>query len=53
MTPLHVFEFGMMERIIGSVDRGLAIEVEPRRFRLAPRELIVQLAEVYGLLCRL
>ena len=53
MTPLHVFEFGVMERIIGSVDRGLTIEVEPRRFRLAPRELIVQPAEVYGLLCRL
>ena len=53
MTSLHVLKLSVVERVICRIYRGLTIEVEPRRFRLTLRELIVRRAEVYGLLCRL
>ena len=53
VTALHMLELRVVLWVVGGVDRGFTIEVEPRRFRLALRELIVQPAEVYGLFCRL
>ena len=41
MTALHMLELRVVLWVVGGVDRGFTIEVEPRWFRLALREFIV------------